>query len=181
MATVRSSLIQTLSGIFSGGTTVPVPPSIADHRIVRLLGQGGMGSVYLAEDTTLERRVAVKVLRPEIAADGEARKRFLREARSMAKVEHQGIVSVYSFGEADDQVYLVMQYIDGIDLQKAIKRKTGARGLRSIMEDILLDTMFDLPSMEGVEETVINGEVVVGDATPLYIYADLRAEAQKPA
>ncbi len=65
--------------------------------------------------------------------------------------------------------------------KKAIKRKTGARGLRSIMEDILLDTMFDLPSMEGVEETVINGEVVGGDATPLYIYADLRDEAQKPA
>ena len=65
--------------------------------------------------------------------------------------------------------------------KRAVKRKTGARGLRSIMEEILLDTMFDLPSMEGVEETVINGEVVNGKTKPLFIYADLRDEAQKPA
>jgi ATP-dependent Clp protease ATP-binding subunit ClpX len=55
--------------------------------------------------------------------------------------------------------------------KKAIARKTGARGLRSIMEGILLDTMFDLPGMEGVEEVVVNAEVVTGDAAPLYIYA----------
>ena len=56
--------------------------------------------------------------------------------------------------------------------RKAIDRKTGARGLRSIMENILLDTMFDLPSLEGVEEVVISREVVEGSARPLYIYAD---------
>jgi ATP-dependent Clp protease ATP-binding subunit ClpX len=56
--------------------------------------------------------------------------------------------------------------------RKAIDRKTGARGLRSIMESILLDTMFDLPSLEGVEEVVISREVVEGAARPLYIYAD---------
>ena len=57
---------------------------------------------------------------------------------------------------------------------KAIARKTGARGLRSILESILLDTMYDLPSEEGAEEVVINGEVVEGRAQPLYIYADLQ-------
>jgi ATP-dependent Clp protease ATP-binding subunit ClpX len=56
--------------------------------------------------------------------------------------------------------------------RKAIDRKTGARGLRSIMESILLDTMFDLPSLEGVEEVVISKEVVEGSARLLYIYAD---------
>jgi ATP-dependent Clp protease ATP-binding subunit ClpX len=61
--------------------------------------------------------------------------------------------------------------------QKAIERKTGARGLRSIMEAILLDTMYDLPSLEGVEEVVISEEVVVGkDARPLYIYAERKKE-----
>src|SRR5690606_20710130 len=58
--------------------------------------------------------------------------------------------------------------------KKAIARKTGARGLRSIMEDILLDTMFELPTLEGVEEVVVNVEVVEGRAKPLYIYADRR-------
>ena len=56
--------------------------------------------------------------------------------------------------------------------KRAITRKTGARGLRSIMEDILLDTMFELPSLDGVQEVVINGEVVLGKAQPLYIYSD---------
>ena len=60
----------------------------------------------------------------------------------------------------------------GAIARKAIERKTGARGLRSIMESILLDTMFDLPSLEGVEEVVISKEVVEGTARPLYIYAD---------
>jgi ATP-dependent Clp protease ATP-binding subunit ClpX len=59
----------------------------------------------------------------------------------------------------------------GAIARKAIDRKTGARGLRSIMEGILLDTMFDLPSLEGVEEVVISKEVVEGTARPLYIYA----------
>jgi len=65
--------------------------------------------------------------------------------------------------------------------RKAIKRKTGARGLRSIMEDTLLDTMFDLPTTEGVEEIVISGEVVDGKATPLLIYAERREEIDQPA
>jgi ATP-dependent Clp protease ATP-binding subunit ClpX len=60
----------------------------------------------------------------------------------------------------------------GAIARKAIDRKTGARGLRSIMEGILLDTMFDLPSLEGVDEVVISKEVVEGTARPLYIYAD---------
>ncbi|MBT5073011.1 MAG: ATP-dependent Clp protease ATP-binding subunit ClpX [Kordiimonadaceae bacterium] len=60
--------------------------------------------------------------------------------------------------------------------KRAIGRKTGARGLRSIMEDILLDTMFELPGLDGVQEVVINGEVVVGNAQPLYIYADKKQD-----
>ncbi len=63
--------------------------------------------------------------------------------------------------------------------KRAITRKTGARGLRSIMEAILLDTMFELPGMEGVEEVVVNAEVVTGDATPLYIYAKSKGGAKE--
>ena len=66
----------------------------------------------------------------------------------------------------------------GAIAHKAIERKSGARGLRSIVEAILLDTMFDLPSLEGVEEVVISKEVVEGIARPLYIYTDV--SAQKP-
>ena len=62
--------------------------------------------------------------------------------------------------------------------KRAIARKTGARGLRSIMEDILLDTMFDLPGMESVEEVVVNEEAVTSDAAPLMIYAESKKAGQ---
>ena len=65
----------------------------------------------------------------------------------------------------------------GAIARKAIDRKTGARGLRSIMEGILLDTMFDLPSLDGVEEVVISQEVVEGAVQPLYIYAARASDA----
>jgi ATP-dependent Clp protease ATP-binding subunit ClpX len=65
--------------------------------------------------------------------------------------------------------------------QKAILRKTGARGLRSILEAILLDPMYDLPGLDGVEEIVINKEVVEGRAQPLYIYTDRREDVESSA
>jgi ATP-dependent Clp protease ATP-binding subunit ClpX len=65
--------------------------------------------------------------------------------------------------------------------KKAIDRKTGARGLRSIMEAILLETMFDLPGLDGVQEVVIAAEVVEGNAQPLYIYSDRREGAGSTA
>ncbi|HKJ75357.1 MAG TPA: ATP-dependent Clp protease ATP-binding subunit ClpX, partial [Alphaproteobacteria bacterium] len=65
--------------------------------------------------------------------------------------------------------------------KKAIARKTGARGLRSIMEGVLLDTMYELPSLEGVEEVVINSEVVEGRAQPLYIYSERQEDVGKGA
>ncbi len=69
----------------------------------------------------------------------------------------------------------------GAIAEKAIARKTGARGLRSIMEDILLDSMFDLPGLQGVEEIVINREVVEGRAQPLYIYSERREDVEQSA
>jgi ATP-dependent Clp protease ATP-binding subunit ClpX len=65
--------------------------------------------------------------------------------------------------------------------KKTIERKTGARGLRSILESILLDTMFDLPSLEGVEEVVISKQVIEGAALPLYIYVDRSNEVEASA
>jgi ATP-dependent Clp protease ATP-binding subunit ClpX len=79
------------------------------------------------------------------------------------------------FDMEDTQLTFTDDALRGIS-RKAIARKTGARGLRSIMETILLDTMYELPSLNGVEEVVINGEVVEGRARPLYIYSDRRED-----
>lgn len=92
---------------------------------------------------------------------------LLKQYQTLFDMERVGL----SF--TDDALYAVAK--------RAIERKTGARGLRSIMEETLLDTMFDLPSMEGVEEIVVNGDVVSGSAQPLTIYAEAREEAPKPA
>src|SRR5687767_9782105 len=88
-------------------------PTIRGYRITGALGEGGMGQVFLAEDETLERRVAIKVISERLAGEGTARARFLREARSMAGVEHPNVVRIYAFGEAEGHLYIVMEYVEG--------------------------------------------------------------------
>lgn len=100
----------------------PFPP-ISGYTMIHALGEGGMGAVYLASDETLGRRVAVKVISRRYASDAESSARFLREARSMATVEHPHIVRVYAFGESEGQAYLVMEYVEGEDLAQSVKRR----------------------------------------------------------
>src|SRR5689334_9123524 len=80
------------------------------YQIVRELGRGAMGIVYLARDVVLHRLVAIKVLRHEVAATPEGRERFRREARLMARLGHPGIVPVHAFHESGDLLYIVMKY-----------------------------------------------------------------------
>lgn len=94
----------------------------AQYEVVRLLGRGGMGAVYLAREPFLERDVAVKVL-PGDAAAGDARERFLREARTAARLSHPNIVPLYTFGQAEDLLYYVMGYVDGDSLEGRLKRE----------------------------------------------------------
>lgn len=89
-----------------------------DYEILSVAGSGGMGVVYRARQRSLDRVVAVKVIQDEIARMPEYRERFLREARLAASVDHPHIVSVYDVGEADDHLFLAMQWIDGEDLRK---------------------------------------------------------------
>ena len=99
-------------------------PSIRGYRVVQSLGAGGMGHVFLAEDETLERRVAIKMIAAPLAGEAVARKRFLREARAMAGVEHPHVVRIYGFGEAGGQPYIVMEYIEGETLAARLARNT---------------------------------------------------------
>lgn len=94
-----------------------------DYAILRRLGQGGMGQVYLAEQLTLNRKVALKVLKPELADDANAMARFKLEAEAVAKATHSNIVQVYDFGQADGQTYMVLEYVDGRNLLDYIARR----------------------------------------------------------
>ncbi|MBM3820661.1 MAG: hypothetical protein FJW14_16820 [Acidimicrobiia bacterium] len=94
---------------------------IGHYRIVRLLGKGGMGEVYLADDTRLQRQVALKLLDPEVAADPERRDRFAREARAAAALNHPNIVTIHSVEEADGRLFLTLEYIEGGTLGDVIQ------------------------------------------------------------
>jgi hypothetical protein len=91
------------------------------YEIVRPLGQGGMGAVYLARERSLERFVAIKVLRPELAEVRAGRERFRREARIAAQLSHPGIVPLHTFGEVDGIWYFVMGYVRGTSLAERLR------------------------------------------------------------
>ncbi len=98
------------------------PESIAHFRVKRELGAGGMGVVYEARDTQLERTVALKVLPPAYADSDDRRRRFLREARAAAAVTHPHIAAVYEVGEDTGQAYIAMELVVGESLAERLNR-----------------------------------------------------------
>lgn len=109
------------------------------YEIQRLIGEGGMANVYLAKDTILDRRVAVKVLRGDLAGDEKFVRRFQREALSASSLSHPNIVEIYDVGEDDGNFYIVMEFIEGKTLKQLIKK----RGVLSLPEsmDIMLQLL----------------------------------------
>jgi tRNA A-37 threonylcarbamoyl transferase component Bud32/type II secretory pathway pseudopilin PulG len=117
------------------GMAVTTPPSgstppstgewsdLAQHfpqlEILELLGRGGMGAVYKARQKNLDRVVALKVIPPEAARDPTFAERFAREARALARLNHPNIVTVYDFGQTGEIYYLLMEYVDGVNLRHA--------------------------------------------------------------
>jgi len=101
-----------------------MPNKIGKFEILKTLGSGSMGEVLLARDEVLGRNVAIKTVRPGSTFGAEAQARFEREARATAAMNHPGIVTVFDFGEQDGLHYLVMEFIEGEDLERLIANKT---------------------------------------------------------
>jgi len=127
---------------FSSGTAVAersspnntaeflAPPEALDeigrlgpYRVLQVIGTGGMGMVFLAEDPQLQRKVALKALRPNRIDDGDSRERFLIEARAAAAIEHDHIVTIYQVGEDRGVPFLAMQYLQGENLEDRLHRE----------------------------------------------------------
>jgi YVTN family beta-propeller protein len=102
-----------------------VGSTLGQYRLTELLGRGGMGVVYRAEDLRLERNVALKLLSGDVSDDARFRARFLRESRLAASTEHPGIVPIYAAGEIDGLLYIAMRYVEGSDLA-GLLRAEGA-------------------------------------------------------
>ena len=95
--------------------------TISHYKIIEELGAGGMATVYLAVQEAFDRRVAVKVLSPKTAAEEDFAARFLREAKTVAQMTHQNIISVYDFGTIGDYFYMSMEQLPGGTLDDLLK------------------------------------------------------------
>jgi eukaryotic-like serine/threonine-protein kinase len=134
-----------INGALESVSVVWEHEQIVDHlsdqyQVVRELGRGGMGVVFLARDIALHRLVAIKVLRREFASSLEHRERFRREARMTARLSHSNIVPVHTFGEVDDLVYIVMKYVHGQSLAERMRSEGTLSGteVQRIMRDLAL-------------------------------------------
>src|SRR5688572_23787459 len=102
--------------------TLTAGTRLGPYEIVAPIGAGGMGIVYLAEDTRLHRRVALKFLPPSVALDPHARARFLREAQAASALDHPNIATVYEVGDWNDQLFIAMRYYEGETMRQRIER-----------------------------------------------------------
>jgi eukaryotic-like serine/threonine-protein kinase len=110
---------------------------IAQYRIVSRIGSGGMGEVYLAEDTKLDRQAAIKVLRSELARDADRVRRFIQEAKAASALNHANILTIYEIGETDGRHYIATELIKGETLRDRLR--AGPLTLREAL-DISLQT-----------------------------------------
>lgn len=103
--------------------TISPNSTIAQYTIISKIGQGGMGEVYLAQDTTLDRKVALKILPAEVASHHDRMERFVREAKSAAALHHPNIAQIFEIGDHDGTHYIAMEYVEGETLRELIHRR----------------------------------------------------------
>src|SRR5262247_3265008 len=126
----------------SDPTDQPLPARLAQalggaYTLEGEVGRGGMGVVYRARDERLKRRVAIKVLPPELAFQSDIRERFTREAQTAARLSHPHVVPIYTVGEGNKLVYFIMGYVDGESLGARVQRrgKLPVEEVRRIMKE----------------------------------------------
>ncbi len=95
--------------------------SLSHYRIVSKIGAGGMGEVYLAEDTKLDRKVALKILPADLAANQDRMRRFVQEAKAAAALNHPNIAHIYEIGEHDGTNFIAMEFVDGVTLREKLR------------------------------------------------------------
>lgn len=148
-----------------GAALKPGPtPRVIDnkYRIEQLLGRGGMGAVYRARDMRLDRQVAVKVVRPELLEDNDARRRFRREAQLVARLQHPGIVSIFDFGTlAGGGAFLVMELVRGEDLRRVLHREGRLEPARAVRILAAVCAAIEAAHQEGVLHRDLKPENIV--------------------
>jgi serine/threonine protein kinase len=160
----------------TGAEPAPSPDltgtTLGDFHILRRLGQGGMGHVYLAEQLSLKRKVALKLLRPDVASNGTALQRFKAEAENLARLTHANIVQVYDFKESGGQWYMALEYVEGRNLREFLAKKgppdvlLGLSIMRQVAAALLRASEFGIIHRDIKPENILltkKGEVKVAD------------------
>jgi serine/threonine protein kinase len=167
----------------------PLPPDLragtefAGYRIDELVGRGGMGVVYRAEHVHLRRRVALKLLLPELSAGEAFRERFVREARTAAAIQHPNVVTVYDAGEAEGLLYIAMQYVDGTDLASLLAEQGPLEPERALVILGEVAGALDAAHALGVVHRDVKPGNVLVDETRAYLadFGLTRATSSKTA
>ncbi|HET9436662.1 MAG TPA: serine/threonine-protein kinase, partial [Gaiellaceae bacterium] len=117
---------------YVAGTALATGTTVAGYRIEALIGRGGMGAVYRASEEGLGRKVALKVIAPELAQDERFRERFLRESRIAASLDHPHVIPIYQAGDEDGLLFLAMRYVEGYDLAKLVAEEGALEPRRAL-------------------------------------------------
>lgn len=139
----------------------------AGYTIVRCLGSGGMGEVYVAQHPRLPRQDALKVLRPEMSTNQEFRERFLREADLTAALSHPNIVGVYDRGEFDGQLWISMEYVDGTDVSRLLRSAGGVSDQQAVAIISAVAEALDYAHQHDLlHRDVKPANILIGDTDP---------------
>jgi YVTN family beta-propeller protein len=144
---------------------------LLDYRLETVVGRGGMSVVYLAEDLRLRRKVAIKLLAPELAEDGRFRERFVRESTLAASIDHPNVIPIYDAAEADGRLYIAMRYVSGTDLKALLRREGALEPLRAVAIVTQLAAALDVAHGRGlVHRDVKPGNVLLeGEEGHVYL------------
>src|ERR1044071_10105516 len=115
---------------------LPPETALGRYQIISLIGSGGMGEVYLAQDTSLTRKVALKVLPLDVAANQDRMRRFKQEATAAASLNHPNIAHIYEIGESDDLNFIAMEYVDGTTLRAKIHHEEELSKLLRVLQHV---------------------------------------------
>jgi predicted Ser/Thr protein kinase len=144
--------------------------TVGGYRLISLIGRGGMGAVYLADDPRLDRRVALKIPAPQLVADPAFRDRFLRETKLAASLEHPAILPVYAAGEEDGRLFLAMRYVEGSDLAGLIDHSGPIEPRRLVRILSQVASALDAADSHGlVHRDVKPGNILIGPEDQAYL------------
>ena len=144
--------------------------AFAGYRIESVIGRGGMGVVYRATDLSLERPVALKLVAPELAEDEHFRRRFLKEPKLAAALDHPNVVPIYEAGERDGQLYLAMRFVEGNDMRTLLRADGGLAIERALAILVQVASALDAAHRRGlVHRDVKPANVLVDEDGHAYL------------